>query len=72
MKLRISEVAAATGIAVHRIEYALRRQQIKVDRPARRWARHWFTPDEVQAICAWFGVPEPKPDHAPATSEQAL
>ena len=71
MKLRISEVAAATGIAVHRIEYALRRQQIKVDRPARRWARHWFTPDEVRAICAWFGVPQPKID-AVATTEQAL
>ncbi len=71
MKLRISEVAEMTGVAVHRIEYAVRRQQVKIDRPARRWARHWFTPEEVRAICRWFGVPEPPVADAPATGEQA-
>jgi len=71
MKLRIGQVAEMTGIAVHRLEYAIRRNQIKIDRPARRWARHWFTLDEVRAICRWFGVPEPPAD-ATATNEQAL
>ena len=33
MKYRISEVAGMTGVAVHRIEYAVRRQQIEIDRP---------------------------------------
>ena len=60
MNLRISQVAERTGIGVHRIEYAVRRQQIKIARPPRRWARHWYTPAEVRAICEWFGVPYPE------------
>jgi hypothetical protein len=68
MGLRISEVAERTGIAVHRIEYALRKKQIVVDRPDRRWARHWYTPDDVRAICRWFGVPEPESAEAPTST----
>jgi hypothetical protein len=68
MGLKISEVAERTGIAVHRIEYALRKKQIVVDRPDRRWARHWYAPEEVQAICKWFGVRVPESADAPTTS----
>lgn len=68
MKYRISEVAEMTGVAVHRIEYAVRRQQIEIARPTRRWARHWFTAEEVRAVCRWFGVPEPHLQDDPNTN----
>lgn len=72
MLLRISEVSAATGIAVYRIQYAVKQGQVKIDRPARRWARHWWTADEVRAVCDWFGVPEPQARHRPAVRQEGI
>lgn len=58
-RYRISEVAELTGIAIHRLEYAVAKRQVQLNRPDRRYARHWYTAQEIRAICDWFGVKVP-------------
>lgn len=59
-RYRISEVSVLTGIALHRLEYAVAKKQVRINRPDRRYARHWYTPEEIRGICIWFGVDVPR------------
>lgn len=56
---KTGEVITMTGISVDRITYAIRQGHIPVRRP-HRYAHHFWTAEDVKALCEWFGVTVPE------------